>query len=186
MDKEVQTGNKTQRRLDFLRSFCNFLGLEQSDVAKMLGVCTQHVNYIFNTADDTRLSLVEKIFDSCGYELQINIVKSLEEEQMPSYISSKNLVIKNGNYILKRLFFLEEAMNRYGISRIETAQRLNISPAGVGYWFKTDDISISRLEDFCKAFNLKLNMSLKPKNDWFAEDAVFNMKAVLVTQTKTA
>lgn len=186
MNKEKLTGNNAQKRLDFLRSFCNFFGLEQSDIAEILGVCTQQVSYIFNTADDTRLSIVEKIFDKCGYELDINIVRTLDEEQIPTYLSTKNIVIKNGKYMLKRLFFLEEAMNRYGISRIETAKRLNISPAGVGYWFKTDDISISRLEEFCEAFNLKMKMKIKPKKEWFSDDTLINMEAVLVSQNNTA
>ena len=59
---------------------------------------------------------------------------------------------------LSRLSFLRVALQQYGISRKELAEKLELHYMGVNRWFKVDDIAVSYLYEIAQLYGLQVKV----------------------------
>ena len=140
-------------RLSFLLTALDAKGMTKADLARMMGVTPQNI-FTYLKRDDMKLSFAQEIFHKMGYTLSFR----LEAEDAPSrdvQIDLENLVGKDG---LTRLAFLRVAMGRYGITRKDLAEKLDIGYSGVNRWFAVDDISISYIYEIANLYGLKVKI----------------------------
>lgn len=123
-----------QKRLSFLRRFLNALMISIQDIpSSIINPMSLRMNF---HVDDLRLSIARRIINYYGYELDIRIIPRGARRQRNCsrfYDSRKNLA------------FLRDCIKWSGLSQAQFAAELNLSRDALAYWFKTDDIRLSRI-----------------------------------------
>ena len=149
---------RPEKRLQFLESFLAAQKVSITQLADLMNVSRQNIHTYFRR-DDMRLSYAQEIFNRLGYTLSI----SMEREgtsTSPILLDIESLVGQNG---LTRLAFMRVAFKMYGISREDVANRLGINYAGVGRWFRVDDIAISYIFEIAELYDLTVKVTIKQK-----------------------
>ncbi len=146
----------TEKRLQFLHTLLEALNITKVDVAKKMGVTPQNLfNYM--RKDDMKLSYAQEIVASLGYKLSVRLEKPGDNTQR--IISDiEELIGEDG---MLRLAFLKVALRKYDISRVEIAEKLNLSADGVARWFRVDDILISYLYQIAEACDMEVVFQMK-------------------------
>ncbi len=132
MLQQQQPGGK---RLSFLRRFLKMLELRFQDIPQTI-IQEGALKMAFH-ADDMRLSIVRSIIEHFGYRLRIRLE--------PSDRRQRKSRRKNADEHYSNLMFLRRFLNSSGMTDAEFADSLGITRDSITYWFKTDDLRISRL-----------------------------------------
>lgn len=146
------------KRLGFLLSLMDVLGISKIRLAEMMGVSSQSIFSVFRR-DDMKLSRVEEILDRMGFEASVRLER--KGDNMKEIICGiENLLHKDE---LRRLTFLKIAFKKYGIEKDDVAQKMDFNVAGVFRWFRVDDILISHLYEIARMYDLELVVDLRRK-----------------------
>lgn len=143
--------------LKFLVDFMDAAGLTMTDLSAKMGIVRQTV-YHWLVNDDMKLSLVHRLFDSCGYEIVFSYLKEDTPEHIPVTVDMTVLPPDNP----KRLAFMDTALKRCGLDRVALAERLHIGKSTVYHWFRTDDCFISYIYKVAELTGLRLAIRIRP------------------------
>ncbi len=146
-----------EKRLQILLSLMSAKGVTKIELAGMMGMSRQNIHTFFRR-DDMKLSLAQEIAGKLGYDLSYRLEKEGDTSNVVTEI--EGLVGKDG---LQRLAFLRIAMSRYGIERRQLAEDLGFNYAGIGRWFRVDDIAISHIYRIAELYglNVKIKATIK-------------------------
>lgn len=122
-----------------------------------MGMSPQNI-FAYFQRDDMRLSLAHMIVDKLGYVLSFSL-----DKENPSSLQIVEIEMPGGEDGIDRLAFLRVAMQKYGISRKEVAEKLGLNYTGVNRWFRVDDIAISYIFKIAEFYGLKVKTTIKPK-----------------------
>lgn len=145
--------------MKFVDAFIKQIGLSEKDAAEKAGIVRQTIYHWFGK-DDAMLSSIEDFIKGCGYKLTLSLTK------MSNDIGNATLTINqkeqpaedNG----KRLGFLSNAIDRYGLIRKDIAAMLGLGYTSVYYWFKNDDTYVSYIFKIAEAYGFKVNIKIDP------------------------
>ena len=139
-----------RRRLSFLKIFLRgAVGDYDAIPSDIIPVGRLKMNFI---ADDINLSAAVRIVSFFGYLLFVELVPPNQGGPGDKRHNRE-----------ARLFFLRDFIKKCGFSHREFAEAIGLTKDAVSYWFKQDDIRISRLYRIAFALGADLVFSIKPK-----------------------
>lgn len=156
----VKSQDNGFRKLKFFEDFLALNGISYEEAAARISISRPTLSHWF-AVDDTRLSLVQDVVKSAGYDFKIYMTKEEGRQDVPEKVDIEDIIsLPSENVIPKRLSFLSFALKRYGIPKVELAERLGINYTTVRYWFQTDDITFGRLFDCAKVCGLSIRFEI--------------------------
>lgn len=157
--ENYKNGQWDLKYLQFVNSFLSQIGMTSTEAADKAGFARNTIYHWFKL-DNAKLSSVEKLIESCGYKISFSLKPATNEvgDALMTLVK-KEKATEEGD---KKLSFLDEAMDRYGISRKDTAEKLGIGYTAMYYWFKSDDIFISYIYKIAEMHNLKVLIKIDP------------------------
>lgn len=156
------------KRLGFFLDFINAAKISYEDVATNCGLCRPTI-YHWLRRDDTKLSYIQSVIESCGYKLTILMTRDNFETE--NTIGLRSLTRDQaGKLELKRLAFLDLALDRYNVSKLELADLLGMSPMGVKTWWVNQDIHISRIYQIADALGCSLKFYIRSNQELDIEE----------------
>lgn len=160
--ENFKTGHWELKYLQFINSFISQSGNTIESAAKKAGITRQTINHWFNL-DDAKISSIINFVEKLGYNITFSLRPSTSEvgDALVS-INRKDVPPTEGS---KKLSFLDEAFNLYGISRKDTAAMLGLGYTALYYWFKNDDVFISYIYKMAEKNNLKLVIKIDQKEE---------------------
>ena len=161
--KIYNNGEWDVKYLKFLTDFMRETGNTTSTLAAKLGIGRQAM-YNYLVRDDMRLSVIENIMDACGCQIRYSLEKP-ESTSGNVVMHLKDYMFRNvpDGVTIGRLWFLSVAMQRYGITGKEIADRLGLSRSTVSTWFATNNVLISHIYKICEAFGLEMKIEITMK-----------------------
>jgi len=144
---------ESEKKLQFLLSLLEYKGVAKRELARMLGMTPQSI-FTYFKRDDMKLSFAQTVASKLGYELVFRLEKA--DAQLQS--GALEIEAPAGDGGLSRLSFLRVALQQYGISRKELAEKLELHYMGVNRWFKVDDIAISYLYEIAQLYGLQVKV----------------------------
>ena len=150
----------------FFVSFCQSKGIQQKDIANILGVTQATVSYHFEN-DSFSFGEVQRVLDTYGYVATYDILRPGDEPVMEDM--EKYLQFENGKIKTKTLTFLWLALKRYKLSKIKLAELLGVAYETVRHWTKIDDISIIRLFSIIRVLNAEFYVKIRSKKPYTPE-----------------
>ena len=152
-------------RLKFLTEFMSLTGERVSDVARTLEMTRAGVAHWF-TCDDTKLSYCQQYIERKGYELIFSLMKDqVKVEASNVNISIQRKAVPDDDVDCERLQFLQLAMKKNGITKVDIAQKLGLQYNSVRHWFVVDDIYVSHIFNIAHIYGFKVDIQIKPKED---------------------
>ena len=152
-------------RLRFLSEFMRLLGDSGADVARVLGITRGGVAHWFSS-DDCKLSYCERYMSERGYDLVLSLAaKKITRESDKVSISIERKTPEADEVQCKLLAFLQVAMAKFDITKLDIARALDIKYNTVRHWFIVDDIYVSHIFNIAQAFGFKLHIDIKPKEE---------------------
>lgn len=156
-----EDGNWHANNLKFLVEFMNRLGLSTSDVAERVGL-TKGAVIRWLKVDDTSLSKIDKLAESCGYEFQIyySIPMPVDEH---SDITIDPITPANENFGIhsKRLAFLRRAMQIGGVTNQQLADDMSLSRNSIQHWIRQDDMTFRYIYQIARTYGWKVKIRFK-------------------------
>lgn len=150
------------QRLAFLLDFIYAAQVDFDKVGEITGTNRTTV-YHWLRRDDTRLSYANKIVKENGYTLTVALVRDSEETTVINISDIPGW--QENNYELHPLAFLEFALKKYGVSKVQLADMLGMSKAGVNQWWKSQDILISRIYQIADVLNCSVRFFIVSNNE---------------------
>ncbi len=144
---------ESEKKLQFLLSLLEYKGVAKRELARMLGMTPQSI-FTYFKRDDMKLSFAQTVASKLGYELVFRLEKA--DAQLQS--GALEIEAPAGDGGLSRLSFLRVALQQYGISRKELAEKLELHYMGVNRWFKVDDIAVSYLYEIAQLYGLQVKV----------------------------
>ena len=144
---------ESEKKLQFLLSLLEYKGVAKRELARMLGMTPQSI-FTYFKRDDMKLSFAQTVASKLGYELVFRLEKA--DAQLQSGALEIEAPVGDGG--LSRLSFLRVALQQYGISRKELAEKLELHYMGVNRWFAVDDIAISYLYEIAQLYGLQVKI----------------------------
>ena len=144
---------ESEKKLQFLLSLLEYKGVAKRELARMLGMTPQSI-FTYFKRDDMKLSFAQTVASKLGYELVFRLEKA--DAQLQSGALEIEAPVGDGG--LSRLSFLRVALQQYGISRKELAEKLELHYMGVNRWFKVDDIAVSYLYEIAQLYGLQVKV----------------------------
>lgn len=86
--REVREGRTSERRLAFLASIMEAYGINQKNLAELLGTTPQAVNWLLSVKDDMKISRAEEFMDKLGLSFRIEF-KQKEPQKKEIQIEEK-------------------------------------------------------------------------------------------------
>lgn len=152
-------------RLKFLSEFMRLMGDSGAEVARILGITRGGVAHWFSS-DDCKLSYCESYMNARGYDLVLSFVaKKITSESEQVSISIERRTPDPEDVHCRRLAFLQVAMAKQDIAKLDIAKALDIKYNTVRHWFIVDDIYVSHIFNIAGAFGFKLSIEIKPKDE---------------------
>lgn len=152
---------KDCENLAFLAEFMTYANMTPPDLAKKMGVTRQSVATWFRI-DDMSINRATEVLNTCGYSLRFYYTAQKEPKQITTITLRKEDMAEDADK-KKNMYFLLEAMAKYNFTKKDIAEKLGISYNSVLVWFtKSYDISISYIGKIAEAFDLKVNVEIKP------------------------
>lgn len=146
----MEKKTKLRRRLSFLRRFLkSTLQKHKSIPATIINPGTLKMAFLH---DDMRVSLAKRIVAHFGYVLQFRMT--------PKTIPRKKARRNKDRHPYENLGFLRSFLGEAKISQAEFGERLGLTRFSVTYWFKEDDIRISRLYEIAYLWNADLFITI--------------------------
>lgn len=143
------------RNLLFLQDFMVLQDISVPQAAEMLGY-TRHAILKWFRNDDAPLSIVQTLFEKCGYRLE------LRYDRQPGNPSIKVTFPEDLQTVsTNRLSFLDRALRMNGITRVAASKLMGMGDSAVSHWLKVDDCSISHLFNLAEKIGLVLNIEIK-------------------------
>lgn len=126
-------------------------------------------------ADDINLSTAIRIISLLGYLLCVELVPPNQRDPGDKRHNRET-----------RLFFLRDFIVKCGMSIDEFAAVIGLTRDAVTYWFRQDDIRISRLYHIALSFGADLVFSITPKPEGIGEKETYpTASCTIVIQDKT-
>ena len=94
------------------------IGVSKPELARLMGMSPQNI-FAYFQRDDMRLSLAQRVVDRLGYELSFSL-----ERETQSSLCEVEIELPQG---MNRLAFLRIALQKYGISRKDLAEKLGLN-----------------------------------------------------------
>lgn len=142
--------SKPRRRLSFLRIFLrSVVGKLTSIPSAVIPLGRLKMNLF---VDDINLSTAKRIVSFFGYQLCVQFVPPDQKSPGDKRYNRES-----------RLFFLRDYIAKCGLSHGEFAEAIGLTRDAVTYWFRQDDIRISRLYRIALYLGADLNFSITPK-----------------------
>ena len=164
LSREISEQDNAEPRLRFLSEFMRVTGDCAADIARATGVTRGGVSHWFS-CDDCRLSYCEQYISQKGYDLVIELKKpSLVSESGNVRISIERRTAEPDGTECRRLLFLLDAMARYGVTKAQIAEALQIKYNTVRHWFVVDDIYISHIFNIAHLFGLQVHIDIRPSD----------------------
>lgn len=166
MEYTPKTKRKNQVKRDcvnlaFLTEFMSYANMTPPDLAQKVGISRQSASIWFKN-DDMMLGRAIEVLEACGYSLRFYYTAKEEQNQITS-ITLRDEDLGPDDKNSKNLDFLKKAMAKYNFDKKDIAEKLGISYNSVLVWFtKSFDLSISYIGKIADAFNLKVNVEIKP------------------------
>lgn len=146
--------NVTSKRLAFMRSFLNAILADINDIPhRIILPATLKMNLFI---DDMSLSAAQRVIQYFGYTLVFQLIPRISNPRMPDYYQVNHK---------KRLSFIREFLHESGYPITEVATILGITRYAISYWFKRDDIQISRIYDIAQSFDADLEITILPMSE---------------------
>ena len=153
-----------QSRLQVLAEFMRTLGDSGAEVARILGITRGAVAQWFRS-DDVKLSYCSTYMAAKGYDLILTLTEKVvktDSDSVSIVIERKMPEVESGDCV--RLAFLQVAMAKHGITKLDIAKALDVKYNTVRHWFVVDDVYMSHVFDIADKFKFKLNFMIKPKD----------------------
>lgn len=152
------------KRCGFVNDFINFQGLSFRVVGEILELSHSATCHALKI-DDMRLSTIFKLFESQGYDIQMQLLRPGDNPMDVVSGPREFIVGQDGTVRLKRTSFIAFALKRYNIGRYELASDLHLQYSTVRRWLsdENDDVYISRVYSIAKAYGLDFHITVKPK-----------------------
>lgn len=166
--KSSRPEDNASDRLAFLEDFMRFHNIDTAEMAEILEITRPACYHILQKAKDTTLSYIEKILAARGFVMDLFLTREIEEVTQSSKIPidvSNYVTLPGEFYKPNRLAFLEIALKRYGIKHIELAEMMNMNISSITKTFQRDDLTMSRLHQFCDAANMTLFIKIRPEKE---------------------
>ena len=163
--KQDKTDIRQDGSLKFLKDFLGVTGTSLKEAAEKVGFTPQNLSYVFSS-DEIKFGTILKIFDGVGYELRLDFVKDPNEKTNYKNIDPKNVILlPDGRYRLKNLYFLIDALNRLKIKHNDFARMMDMAPNSVRMWYTGDDILWSRIVQAAHVlgFDIRIDIRRKPQ-----------------------
>ena len=153
-----------QPRLQFLAEFMRTLGDSGAEVARILGITRGAVAQWFRS-DDVKLSYCSTYMASKGYDLILTLTEKVvktDSDSVSIVIERKMPEVESGDCV--RLAFLQVAMAKHGITKLDIAKALDVKYNTVRHWFVEDNIYVSHIFNIADLYGLQVCISIKPKD----------------------
>lgn len=141
---------KPKRRLSFLRIFLRSVAGKLTSIPSTVIPLGRLKMNLF--ADDINLSTAKRIVSFFGYQLCVQFVPPDQKSPGDKRYNRES-----------RLFFLRDFITKCGLSQGEFAEAIGLTRDAVTYWFRQDDIRISRLYRIAFYLGADLVFSIVPK-----------------------
>lgn len=142
------------KRLAFLRSFFNSIFADIREIPPRIIPPGRLKMNLFT--DDMSLSAAQRVVRYFGYSLDFSLIPLVYNPRPREYYQVDPT---------KRLFFLREFFHDSGLSNIAAAKTLGLTRDAISYWFKKDNIQISRIYDIALLFGADMEITIAPIKD---------------------
>lgn len=136
------------------------IGVSKPELARLMGMSPQNI-FAYFQRDNMRLSFAQSVVDRLGYELSFSLDRDTQ-----SSLCEVEIELPQG---MNRLAFLQIALQKYGISRKDLAEKLGLNYTGVNRWLHVDDMAISYIFDIAELYGLKVKTSRRVIKALFTE-----------------
>lgn len=133
----ISKKDNKQRRLSFLVTFLRAIGIKVKTIPETI-ISPGALHMAIFSSDDTHLSVIRKIVENYGFKLSIRLIPRKQ-------LGVKSNVKYNNYNPDKTLYFLRKFLSISGLTCEGLAQTVGLTRDAVTYWFKKDDITVSRL-----------------------------------------
>ena len=145
------------KNLEFLREFMAVQGISVSMAAELMGY-TRHAILKWFRTDDAMLSVVQFLFERCGYRLVLTMDRPQEGRSVKVSLPNDGPSMPT-----RRLAFLDRALKSAGLSHAATSKMLGMSQSSVGYWLRVDDCAVSRLFEIAEKTGMVLSIEIRKR-----------------------
>ena len=158
------------KKLKFFTDFLATEGITMEQAALAVDKTRPSISH-WIAVDDARLSQLQTIIESFGYEFEIFLTREEDEGIGDKKIAVDDFIALNReDYHPKRLTFLTLALRRYDIGKVELARRIGVQYTAVRYYWAQDDITISTLMKIVEVCDFSIRISIKKKSLISKED----------------
>ena len=148
--------------LKFLKEFMATCGDSAAEIARVVGLTRAGVSHWF-TNDDCKLSYCQNYINNKGYDLAIELKgATVCHDGMVSINIVKDSQAPEDSGC-RRVKFLQTALAKQGISKVQVAKDLGMKANSVRHWFMVDDIYVSYIFRIAELYGLKVCIDIKPK-----------------------
>ena len=187
--EELDEGHADERRLAFIADIFQTLNYSFYAISKRTDFSQQSLSWMFSVKDDCRLSQAEKLLDSVGYSLAVelktdrNILKINTAPSTSRSISGVKVnivgdfakLIRRGGYkkpsiVLScqptaRMYWLAQYIQSINLPIVELMARCEIDPTSLKYIFVKDDIKISQIYKIAKGTEGEISWKVNLKGN---------------------